>query len=174
MSEIIKNDMGEPVKSETKHRDIFWAKVDKVVIILLENEQFLKSRALSETVKKVEKELNCLNTQARVYLAEAKKEVRRILRIRKEKALDKVLGDLELIRLRNKGGDNDKLFLETVKYYAKMNALEIDETKTTGEVTVKNIDLSKLTEYGLERLKRGDKIEDVLSDSKSIKVEVNK
>jgi len=41
------------------------------------------------------------------------------------------------------------------------------ENKT--DLTIKNIDLSKFTEYGLERLKRGDEIESVLLDPKSIK-----
>lgn len=168
----IVNDMGESVKTDgKKHRDIFYAKVDKVVILLLETDQYLKSRASSELVRKVEKELNCQNTQARNYVSEAKKEIRRILKIKKENAFAKVIRDLELIRIRNKNGDNDKLFLETVKYYAKMNGLEIDETKTSGEITIKNIDLSKFTEHGLERLKRGDKIEEVLIDPRAVKVE---
>lgn len=171
MTSIIKNDMGEPIKSDGDHRPIYYAKVDKVVQLLLETNQYLKSKSNSEFIDKVKKELNCQERQAKQYISEAKKEIRQLLKTKKEKAFAKVIQDLELIRLRNKSGDNDKLFLETVKYYAKMNGLEIDETKTTGEVTIKNIDLSKFTEHGLERLKRGDKIEEVLMDPKAVKVE---
>jgi hypothetical protein len=36
---------------------------------------------------------------------------------------------------------------------------------------MKNVDMSKFTEHGLERLKRGDTIEEVLMDPKAVKVE---
>lgn len=164
--------MGEPVKPEKLHTEIYYAKIDQVVVLLLSTDQYLKSKANSQFIEAVKDELGCQDRQAKQYISEAKKEIRNILKLKKEKAFNKVVQDLELIRRRNKDGENDKLFLETVKYYAKMNGLEIDETK--GEMTVKNVDMSKMTEYGLERLKRGDKIEDVLMDSKAIKAEGTK
>lgn len=170
MPRLIRNDMGEPVKTQP-HSPIYYAKVDKVVQLLLETNQYLKSKSTSELIEKVKDELGCQDRQAKQYILEAKKEIRQLLKTKKEKAFNKVIQDLELLRLRNKSGENDKLFLETVKYYAKMNGLEIDETKTTSEMTVKNIDLSRFTEHGLERLKRGDKVEDVLIDPKAVKVE---
>lgn len=44
-----------------------------------------------------------------------------------------------------------------------------EKTESNDVVTVKNIDMSQFTEYGLEKLKRGEKIEDVLLDPKSLK-----
>ncbi len=172
MPKLIRNDMGESVKPEKPHTEIYYAKVDKVVVLLLKTDQYLKSKANNQFIEAVKDELGCQDRQAKQYISEAKKEIRNILKLKKENAFNKVVQDLELIRRRNMGGENDKLFLETVKYYAKMNGLEIDETK--GEMTVKNVDMSKMTEYGLERLKRGDKIEDVLMDSKAVKAEGTK
>lgn len=57
-----------------------------------------------------------------------------------------------------------KLFFQIVFGWQEKSKIE-----ESGETTVKNIDMNLFTDYGLERLKRGDNLEDVLMDPKSIK-----
>lgn len=167
---VIKNHMGE-TGSSVVHRPAFYINIDKVVKILLEKEHLTKSKATSELIEHVKSELNVEERMAKTYISEARKEIRKLLRLKSDKAFAKVITGLELLRLRTLSSGDNKLFLETIKYYAKMYGLEIDEVKQTGEMTMKNIDMSQLTEHGLERIKRGDRIEEVLIDPKSRKSE---
>lgn len=176
MPKLVKNDMGEKIRE--KHSDVFYARVDRVVILLLENDHYMKSKANAELTAKVAELFNCQERQAQNYIGAAKREMRRLGKEKKEAAFRKVIKNLELVMIRARGKStkelpepDNKLFLETIKYYAKLNGLEVDEVKQTGEMTMKNIDMSNFTDHGLERLKRGDSVEEVLMDPKSVKAQ---
>jgi hypothetical protein len=178
MPAIIKNDMGEPVKTSREHSDIVWARIDSVVTLILENARYMHAKRSGELAQIVMKNFSLQERQAKYYVSEAKKEIRRIGVSDKKKAFVRAIQDREFLFQKAKGTKKDnkvlekpdyKLALEIVKDRDKLFGLYVDETK--GEMTIKNVDMSKFTEYGLERLKRGDKIEDVLMDPKAVKGE---
>lgn len=180
MPSTIKNDMGEPVDTRKEHSDIVWARIDSVVTLILENTRYMHSKRNPELVKIVMDNFTLSERQALRYVAEAKREIRKIGVADKKKAFVRAIQDREFLLQKAKGTKkNDKvvekpdykLALEIVKDRDKLFGLYVDETKTTGEITIKNVDLSKFTEHGLERLKRGDKIEEVLIDPKAVKAD---
>lgn len=173
--------MGEPVNpDDDKHTEIVWSRIDSVVALILENERYYQSKRNKELCEIVMKTFKIAERQAYKYIGEAKKEIRRIGQADKKKAFVRAIRDREFLLQKAKGTKKGesfvekpdyKLALEIVKDRDKLFGLYVEETKTTGEVTIKNIDLSKFTEHGLERLKRGDKIEEVLMDPKAVKVD---
>lgn len=176
---IIKNDMGE--KIEGGHTDIVWSRVDSVVTLILENERYFHAKRNAELISIVMKTFSVADRTAQRYIQEAKKEIRRLGQAEKKKAMLRALRDREFLFQRAKGTKDKtgklvekpdyKLALEIVKDRDKILGLYVDEVKQTGEMTMKNVDMSKFTEHGLERLKRGDTIEEVLMDPKAVKVE---
>lgn len=173
------NDMGE--KIENGHTDIVWSRIDSVVSLILENDKYLQSKRNKELVETVMKKFDASERTASRYVAEAKLEIRKIGKANKHKAFVKAIRDREFLLQKAKGIKNKagnfaekpdyKLALEILKDRDKLNGLYVDEVKQSGELTMKNVDMSKFTEYGLERLKRGDMIEEVLMDPKSVKSE---
>ena len=168
-------------KNETEHTDLIWSRIDAVVNLILENDKYYQAKRNKELVDTVMKKFEVAERTARRYVAEAKKEVRRVGSADKKKAFVKAMRDREFLLQKAKGlkdpkgGFSEKpdykLALEIVKDRDKLHGLYVDEIKQTGEMTMKNIDMSKFTEHGLERLKRGDKVEEVLMDPKSVKME---
>ncbi len=178
----IVNDMGEkPFPEEDKRSDIVWARIDSVVTLILENTRYMHSKRSTELVKVVMENFNLSERQSQRYVAGAKKEIRRLGAPDKRKAFIRAIQDREFLLQKAKGTKDKngkisekpdyKLALEIVKDRDKIFGLYVDETKTSGEMTMKNIDMSKFTDHGLERLKRGDQIEEVLMDPKAVKVD---
>jgi len=174
----LRNDMGESVNQEKEHSDIVWARIDSVVTLILENARYMHSKRNGELTQIVMKNFSLQERQSKYYVSEAKKEIRRIGVADKKKAFVRAIQDREFLLQKAKGTKKEnkvvekpdyKLALEIVKDRDKLFGLYVEETK--GEMTIKNVDMSKFTEYGLERLKRGDNIEDVLMDPKAVKVE---
>jgi hypothetical protein len=173
------NDMGEKV--ENGHTDIVWARIDSVVALILENDKYLQSKRNKELSDIVMKKFDVAQRTALRYVSEAKREIRKIGKADKKKAFIKAIRDREFLLQKAKGVRDKtgkliekpdyKLALEILKDRDKLNGLYVDEVKQSGELTMKNVDMSKFTEYGLERLKRGDMIEEVLMDPKSVKSE---
>lgn len=172
--------MGEkPFPEDDKRSEIVWARIDSVVTLILENTRYMHSKRSAELVKVVMKNFELSERQSQRYVAEAKKEIRRLGVPDKKRAFIRAIQDREFLLQKAKGTKDKngrmsekpdfKLALEIVKDRDKLFGLYVDETK--GEMTIKNVDMSKFTEYGLERLKRGDKIEDVLMDPKAVKGE---
>jgi hypothetical protein len=166
---------------ESGHTDIVWARIDSVVSLILENDKYFQSKRNKELCDTVMKKFDVSQRTAELYVSEAKKEIRKIGKADKKKAFVKAIRDREFLLQKAKGLKDKsgkitekpdyKLALEIVKDRDKLHGLYVDEVKQSGELTMKNIDMSKLTEYGLERLKRGDSIEVVLMDPKSVKSE---
>jgi len=164
-------------KIKSQHTDVVWARIDSVVSLILDNDSYLQTKRKEALAKIVSKKFNITKRSAERYISEAKKKIREISKEDARNSFERAMRDREFLFLKAKGVKDDKghyiiepdfkLALEVVKDRDKIKGLYTE--KTESEVTVKNIDLSKFTEHGLERLKRGDTIEDVLIDPKSIK-----
>ncbi len=159
-------------KIEGEHTQQFYINVNSIVRELLKMDiLIINKKASNEVLHLIKSTLNCKDRQAKLYLKEARKEILRVSEIDKKEALRQALQDRHFLILQGKK-DNDYKHVHSVMIDRdKLRGLYVDETKTTGEVTIKNIDLSKFTEHGLERLKRGDKIEEVLMDPKAVKAD---
>jgi hypothetical protein len=159
---------------EDEHTKKFYMCVDAVVNIMFENDRYLHSKRSKELSKIVAEQIKCSIRTAERYIAEAKKEIRKIGRLKKEEAFIKSIRDLEFLLSKTKNGKNPdyKRALEVIKERNKVYGLYAVEEKPK-EITSKNIDMSLFTDYGLERLKRGDSVEDVLLDPKSLKFNAN-
>lgn len=165
--------------AESGHIDIIWSRVDSVIALMLENDRYLGSKRTKELVNTVKERFNVEERTAYRYIAAAKKEIKAIGKLNSSEALLRAIRDREFLLSRAKGlkdasgqwlSEPDyKLYLEILKDRDKL--LGLYEERFSGQVTVKNVDLSRLTEYGLERIKRGDNIEEVLRDAKSVKSE---
>ncbi|PKN95869.1 MAG: hypothetical protein CVU43_23645 [Chloroflexi bacterium HGW-Chloroflexi-5] len=166
-------------RTKSKHTDQLWQRIDSVVNLILENDRYLQTRRSDELSKIVANKFSVSRRTAERYIVEARNEIRRLGKIDKKKAFEKCMRRFELLfnrslGIKNQSGDfilkpDHRLARDLNNDIAKINQLFIEESKS--EVTVKNIDLSKFTEHGLERLKRGDSVEEVLMDPKAVKQE---
>lgn len=159
-------------KINSPHTDQYWVRVDSVINLILSNDRFLQSRRNKELTNTVKEKFNISTRMAQQLISDARKEVKTLGRKNSKKALEKAIRDRELLFSKVKGNLNDNfkavsIALEVLQDRDKLLGLYSEVIKS--ESTVKNIDLSNLTEYGLERLKNGDKIEEVLMDEKSVK-----
>lgn len=146
-----------------------WARVHNIVVFILENDQFLKPKLNNELITEIIKRFGIDDETALTYISEAKREVRRVAKLKKDKAFAKAIRDREFIIAKAKSEEDYKLALDAIKDRDKLLSL-YDEVKPQ-EITVKNIDMNRFTEFGLERIKHGDKIEEILLDPKSVKQE---
>ena len=154
---------------EGEHTDSFWSKVDAVIELILNNDRYLQSKRNSELMLLVREQLNVSEATAYRYIGEAKKEIRKIGKVKRIEAYNKALRRREYLQLKSKDSDK-KLALEILKDSAKLEDLYPDE-KVQNENINFEVDLSKLTEKGLERIKRGDDPRVVLLDPESVKID---
>ncbi len=156
-------------KGSGQHSQHFWARVDAVCLVILDNDRYLQSKRSAELTAKIVKKFGVSERQAQRYISAAKREVRRIGKAKRDKAFLKAIRDREYLLQKAKSTEDYKLALEILKDRDKLQGLYVDKVEHSGEVTHKNIDLSRFTEHGLERIKRGDPIEDVLMDPEAVK-----
>jgi hypothetical protein len=156
-------------KPEDKIIEADWARIHNTIVFILENDQFLKPKINNELILEVIKKFGVNDEKAQTYISEAKREVRKISRLKKDKAFSKAIRDREFIIAKAKADEDYKLALDAIKDRDKLLSL-YDEVKPQ-EITVKNIDMNRFTEFGLERIKHGDKIEEILLDPRSVKQE---
>ena len=135
-------------KTETGHTEAFYARVDAVVVIMLKNDRYLQSKRRDEITEKIIAQFGVSNRMAWKYLAEAKKEIRKLSKVKKKNAISKAILDREYIIASSKSGGDDKLALEAMKDRDKLIGLYVDEVKMkhTGEITEKIVFVENLDE----------------------------
>ena len=148
------------------HTQTFWLRVDTIVHLILRNRSCLKSKRAESLVEMVKKELDVEDRMAKEYIKYAKPLVKKKFSDDLKEALITAILDREELLL-DAGTVKEKL--DIMKDRDDLKGLYTTKIKETGEVTVKNIEMSQFTEYGLEKLKRGEKLEEVLLDPKSLK-----
>lgn len=157
-------------KTKDKNTTQFYINVNGIVRELLKNDiLFTTESASKESLRLIRDSLGVSQRQANRYLKAAREEILKVSRTEVKEALDQALRDRHFIVLQAKKENDLKMALEAMKDRDKLKGLYVENIKS--EMTIKNIDLSKFTEHGLERLKRGDKIEEVLIDPRAVKVD---
>lgn len=153
------------------HTVTFWLRVDAVIELVLKNPNYyLQSKRTESLVEMVKNQLKVEDRQAKDYIKEAKKLIKKITTDNLVEAKKKAIMDREALLLE---ANTVKDKLEVLKDRDDLKGLYTNKSTEKSEVTVKNIDMSQFTEYGLEKLKRGELLEDVLLDPKSLKPNVN-
>lgn len=147
-------------RTDEKHTDIVWARVDSVVNLILENDRYLLSKRNGDLCRMVMEKFAIAERTAYRYIAEAKKEIRKLVSTDKTKAFARAMRDREFLYQKAKNGVKDeknklvvypdlKLALDVVKDREKLQGLYVDEINVKGEIRTKP-DLSGLT---IEELK---------------------
>ena len=83
--------------TEDGHTKYYYTCVDAVVNIMLENDRYLHSKRNKELSKIVAEQIQCSVRTAQRYIADAKKEIRRIGNQKKDQAFIKSMRDLEFL-----------------------------------------------------------------------------
>lgn len=140
--------------------DSSYQKIDAIVSFILENDRYLqpkRSAELSEVIQEKFK-LGSIRTAQR-YIAEARKEIRKLGKQQKEKAFHKAIRDREFLFTKAKGVKDEKgryvikpdykLALEIIKDRDKLCGLYTDVIEHKGAIELKNVNLQKLTDEQL-------------------------
>ena len=171
-------------KTENGHTETYWIRVKTVSSFLLSNQEYIASKRVKDLVRVVMDEFNLESTMANELIKEAKKDIKQCISSDVEKLKHKALRDREdhiralKLQIEDSKKPSEKarfhqLLLQARKDRDELCGLYEQKIKQSGDVVVRNIDMNKFTEHGLERLKKGDKIEDVLTDPKSIRQDAN-
>lgn len=146
--------------------DVIWSRVDEIIIHILENDKCLSRDKGRELLDWVKAEWSLAERTASRYISFARKEIKKLTKMNRDEAFKREIHDREWL-LKMVKEEDYKLALEVMKDRAKLRGLYIDEIRN--ESTIKYVDMSKFTEHGLERLKKGDKVEEVMLDPMAIK-----
>lgn len=141
-------------KTEGKHTERIWVRIDTVANLILENDRYFQSKRSDELAEIVAERFDVDERTARRYISEAKREVRKLGKKHNINAFKKAIRDREYLFTKAKEGKNYKLALEVVKDRDELNGLYVQEIKHTGEIAIRNVDFAKLTDEQLATLER--------------------
>lgn len=138
---------------------MFYARVDQVIHLILTNPRYLKQKRAPELIELVRAHIRKENKfeisarQAQRYVSEAKKTIREYAKADIRKNLEQaVYARLSLIE-RARGSKDLRIELATLRDIAELQGLYPDKNiNLKGSVTLKNIDLSKMTKDQLRRI----------------------
>ncbi|MFO7446223.1 MAG: hypothetical protein R6W90_07635 [Ignavibacteriaceae bacterium] len=156
------------------HGLIFWARVDAVIDFILDNPAYLSAKRSGELTRSIIDHINkqagkeLSESTARKYIREAKKEIMTLSKSRNDKKLQRAIVNREslLSRVRKEGDYKTEFMI--LKDIGELQGLYPLKTSSKTNAELKNIDMSIFTDYGLERLKRGDDADIVSTDPKSV------
>lgn len=144
------------------HTHAFWARVDSVVNLLLENDRYLQAKRNAELVLIVIERFGVEERMAQTYISEAKKVTRKIADENKNKAFVKAVNDREYLFQKAKapfkddagkiiGAPDYKLALDIIKDRDKLFGLYEENINIKGTVTNK-VDLSGIATEDIIKL----------------------
>ena len=136
-----------------EYTEAFYIRVDAVVTLILKNDRFLESKRTHDLAMAVCDQFKIEERWAMEYIKEARKEVRRLTRLKKEKAFVHAIRDREFI-IRNYKMNDPKLALDAMKDRDKLQGLYVEEIKFKGSMSISNINYSQLSDDQLKTLKQ--------------------
>lgn len=168
-SDIINN---TPEEDDVNRGIITWARVDAVINHILDNPAYLQAKRHGGLIKSVVEKIKELTGKdisertAQRYIKEAKGEIRRLAKLKTAKKFEHAIVSRMSLVQRARKAKELKTELLTLKDIAELEGLYPDKNmKHSGEITLKNIDYSKLTKRQLQRLAAGEDINTVIADS---------
>lgn len=133
-------------KIEESNTDIVFARVDAIVVLILENERYLQSKRNKELADIVMQKFECKDRTAYTYISQAKREIRKIGNEKKEKAFKKAMRDREWIIQKSKTDGDTKTALLAMKDRDELIGLYKQVIEHSGTIALKNFDTSRLTD----------------------------
>ena len=157
----------------------FWTKVASVTEFILNDPTYFKRNRYKDLVGWVSGQFNVVERQAKRYISAAKKDINEFANSNRDTALEYTLVQYKrmFVEAMKSGTVKDgnrhkflKLALEILR--DQNNLLNLYPEKSVKQDNINyDIDLNKLTEEGLERIKRGDDPRVVMLDSKCVRLE---
>lgn len=151
-----------------KKTTVNWLRVDAIAAMILENDRYLEAKRSSELISMIMERFNLQERQAWEYIKYARKLVQSIGNKDLSANFRKAVRDRENLWKKAIDREDYRLALEVVKDRDRILGLYAERIIHTGTVTNKNIDLNRFSEYGLERIARGENIEEVMLDPRAL------
>lgn len=140
---------------QEKHTEIVWSRVDAVVNLILENDRYLQAKRNGELCREVMEKFQIKERTAFRYIAEAKKEIRKLSDTDKKVAFARAMRDRDYLLQTAKRGIKDeqkkfivfpdhKLALDIIKDRERLRGLYVEEINVNGVIRTKP-DLSGLS-----------------------------
>lgn len=149
------------------HTEATWAKVDSVILLILENDRYMHARRTNELCEVVIKQFDVSKEQAYRYIRLARTEVRKISKEKVKVAYARALRRREYLWQKCKNSDG-RLALDILRDTSKLEDQYPDERVKTENINInKNVDYDKLTDKALRRLAAGEDVDVVVSDTTS-------
>ena len=155
-------------KEALQKTTVNWLRVDSIAALLLENDRYLESKRSHELISMIMEKFNLQERQAWEYIKEARKLVKGMGNKDLIRNFKKAVRDRENLWNKAMAANDYRLALEVAKDRDRILGLYAERIIHTGTVTNKNIDLNRFSEYGLERIARGESIEEVLLDPRAL------
>lgn len=152
---------------EGEHNELIWSRIYKTASVILSNNDYINKKRRGELNKIIRTEFNVSERTARQLIRSARFVILEVAMKNTDQNFGKAIVQREFIINSFLESNDLSKALDAIKDRDKLNGLYNLETKQ--EITVKNVDMSKFTEHGLQRLIKGDKIELVLTDPLAIK-----
>jgi len=125
-------------KTKDKHTDIIWARVNSILMLLLENDDYLQLKRNKELTETVMKQFGISERSAQIYISEAKREFRKIGRKKAEKGIEqayrKAIRDREFLFRSAKSKKDYNLALKIAQDRDKIQGLYVEQVEHTGSV----------------------------------------
>lgn len=146
------------------HKDSYWIRIKDVSTYILNNPEFLESKRTKDLLKEVKELWNLEDRQAWQLISDAKKDIKQLYSKNVDKKIKKALREREEdIRRIKFELDDAKKPAEKARFIQLLQAARKDRdelsglyeqtVKHTGTVSLKNINLSSLTDDQLAKLK---------------------
>lgn len=156
------------IEKENTHSVVYWSRVDSIINFLLYNPRYLRAQRTGELTERVillfkKDKIEISIRQAQRYVKEAKSEFRKASRSDiKAKILSAEFARMSLIE-RCRTANDYKCELKTLQDLAALQGLYPDKNiNIKAQLLLKNVDLSKLSDAQLEKIKGGQDLQTVM------------
>lgn len=153
-----------------KHKKTLQLKANEVMAMMLENPKYLDEKSRKYLIEDIKEKFGYRSRQAYRLYSLAAEMMLQVKAREVEKNLDRALLDREFLISQAKKEKDYKLLLEILRDRDKLLGLYVDKTKT--DLMVRSIDMSNFTDYGLERIAKGEEITEVMQDPNSYRLVV--
>jgi hypothetical protein len=125
-------------ETENGHTELFWARVDSVILEILKNPRYLESNRSKELSSVIADQFKCSKRTAQRLIKEARVSIGEIGQEKKTQALEKAVRRNEYLWAKaiKKENEDLKLANEINKEYARLNQLYVENINATGRIEV--------------------------------------
>ena len=156
--------------SERKHTLQLQLKAREVMGRILERPSLLEKTQRRELIEEIRDRYNYKSRQAYRLYNLAVDMLIDVMSREADKNLNRALIDREYLLQKAKEEGDMRLLLEVMKDRDKLLGLYVDRSRT--DVSIRAIDMANFTDYGLERIAKGEEVTVVMQDPASYRLVV--